>query len=134
MWVVEYTNDRIQRLTSGGTYLSKLGVAGLAVNEFESPQGIAVSPNGRILVADTLNNRVQVFLDANGPDTLFDAGGPGSISSSTSATFNFHANEPGSTFECKLDSNPYRGVFVRGAPSTHWQKGPTRSPSEPPTP
>ena len=107
MWVVEYTNDRIQRLTSGGTYLSKLGTAGLAVNEFESPQGIAVSPNGHILVADTLNNRVQVFLDANGPDTLFDAGGPGSISSSTSATFNFHANEPGATFECKLDSNLY---------------------------
>jgi sugar lactone lactonase YvrE len=107
MWVVEYTNDRIQRLTSGGTYLSKLGTAGLAVNEFESPQGIAVSSNGDILVADTLNTRVQVFLDANGPDTLFDTGGPASISSSTSGTFNFHANEPGSTFECKLDSNPY---------------------------
>jgi len=107
MWVVEATNNRIQRLSAAGTYLSKLGTAGLAVDQFTSPQGIAIDANGHILVADTTNNRVEVFLDANGPDTLFDAGGPATISSSTTATFNFHANEPGATFECKLDGGSY---------------------------
>ena len=107
MWVVEATNNRIQRLTAAGSYLSKLGTSGLAVDQFAAPQGIAIDPSGHILVADTNNNRVQVFVDANGPDTIFDAGGPATISSSTAATFNFHANEPGATFECKLDGGAY---------------------------
>jgi len=122
MWVVEATNNRIQRLSAAGVYLSKLGTAGLAVDQFTAPQGLAIDSNGHVLVADTTNNRVEVFIDANGPDTVFDAGGPGTISSSTSATFNFHANEPGSTFECKLDAGSYApcasGTSVNGLAET----------------
>ena len=116
MWVADANNSRIQRLTTAGTYLSKLGSAGLDVAEFALPSGIAVDATGRVLVADTNNNRVQVFIDANGPDTFFDPGGPATISSDTTATFNFHANEPGSTFECRLDAGTYSscttGVLV----------------------
>ena len=89
-----------------GVFISKLGSQGLDIDQFNQPQGIAIDPSGTVLVADTLNNRVQAFVDQNGPDVTFDPGGPGTMSPSTSATFNFHANEPGSTYECKLDAAP----------------------------
>lgn len=40
------------------------------------------------------------------PDTIIDSGPPASTTS-TSATFNFHATENGSTFECKLDAGSF---------------------------
>ena len=57
---------------------------------------------GLVSIADSSNNRVQVFIDANGPDTTF-TGGPATVTSQTTATFTFTANEPGATFECTID-------------------------------
>jgi hypothetical protein len=65
-----------------------------------------VNPAGDLLVADTSNNRVQAFYDANGPDTTI-TGAPPALSSSADAQFFFQADEPGATFECKLDSGSY---------------------------
>jgi hypothetical protein len=77
-----------------------------------------------VLVADTLNNRVQTFVDQNGPDVTFDPGGPATVSPSTSATFNFHANEPGSTYECKLDAAPAYSSCVSGVTVNSLAEGP----------
>jgi len=44
--------------------------------------------------------------DSSAPDTTIDSGPSGSVAS-TSATFTFSSSEPGSTFECKLDSNSF---------------------------
>lgn len=106
LYVVEKGNSRVQRLTTTGGYLSKLGSAGLDIGQFNLPAGMAIDASGRLLVADTLNHRVQVFQDANGPDTTI-VTGPPSVSSSSSASFTFSANEPGATFECKLDAGSY---------------------------
>ncbi len=102
MWVADRNNHRIQRMTTAGTYLSKLGTQGLDIGQFNFPSGIAVDGAGLVSVADSSNNRVQVFIDANGPDTTF-TGGPATVTTQTTATFTFTANEPGATFECTID-------------------------------
>jgi DNA-binding beta-propeller fold protein YncE len=106
LWVLDKGNNRFQRFTSTGTFLSKMGSKGLDIGQFDAPYGIDVNPAGDLLVADTSNNRVQAFYDANGPDTTI-TGAPPALSSSTDATFTFQADEPGATFECKLDSGSY---------------------------
>ena len=106
VWVADRNNHRIQRFTTAGAFLSKLGAQGLRTAEFDLPSAIAIDGFGNVLVADTNNQRVQVFVDANGPDVTFTSG-PATVSSGTSATFAFTANEPGATFECKLDGGSY---------------------------
>jgi sugar lactone lactonase YvrE len=103
VWVADYGNDRIQRLTTTGTFLSKLGSSGLDTYQFSGPAGIGVDPAGAISVSDSLNNRVQVFIDNIGPDTTI-VTGPGTSTGSSTAQFTFTANEPGATFECKIDA------------------------------
>jgi streptogramin lyase len=106
VWVADRGNNRIQRLTTAGAYLSKLGSKGLDTGQFDTPQGIEVDAAGHVLVADTNNHRVQVFIDANGPDVTF-LTGPGTATKLNTATFTFTANEPGSSFECKLDKKAF---------------------------
>jgi streptogramin lyase len=105
LWVSDFA-DRVQRFSTTGGFLSRMGSLGLGVGEFDNPAGIAFDSAGRLLVADTNNHRVQVFVDKNGPDvTIISA--PASVSGSSSATFTFQANEPNSTYECKLDGGSY---------------------------
>jgi sugar lactone lactonase YvrE len=107
LWVVDKGHHRIQRFSTSGGFLSKLGglATGLDIGQFSSPSAIAIDSDGRVLVADSGNNRVQVFVDLNGPDTTIT--GPGVATPSSSASFTLVANEPGSTFECKLDGGSY---------------------------
>ena len=87
-------------------YLSQLGGRDRSRHrQFSAPLGIAIDSAGRILVTDSINNRVQVFEDKNGPDTTIT--GPASSTPSSSASFTFTANEPGATFHCKLDGGSY---------------------------
>jgi sugar lactone lactonase YvrE len=102
LWVVEKNNNRIQRYSAAGAFLSKLGSYGLDAGQFDGPSGLEIDAAGNVLVADTKNDRVEVFIDANGPDVTF-LTGPGTATTSPSASFTFSANEPGSTFGCKLD-------------------------------
>ena len=53
-------------------FLLKFGTPGNAVGQFNDPRAVAVNPIlGRIVVADTLNNRTQVFDFAGGSPVLF---------------------------------------------------------------
>lgn len=56
-----YGNARIHRFTTGGKLLFSWGEPGSGPGQFLIPHGIAVAPDGRVLVADRENNRIQFF-------------------------------------------------------------------------
>ena len=83
VYVSDTWNHRVQEFSPTGGYLRSWGRSTppkdqghATIDEFYGPRGIAVGPNGTVYVADTGNERVQVF-DADGR-YLSTIGGPGS--------------------------------------------------------
>lgn len=64
VWIVDYTNSRIEKFDPEGKFISSLGSYGLGNGQFVLPTAIAVAPNGDLLVADAGNARVQRFTSA----------------------------------------------------------------------
>jgi DNA-binding beta-propeller fold protein YncE len=60
-----YGNCRVHRFTADGELLQSWGEPGSAPGQFYLPHGIRVDAQGRVLVADRENDRIQVF-DPNG--------------------------------------------------------------------
>ena len=61
LYVTEYGNHRVQKLTLTGEYLGQFGSYGSSEGQFSNPYGICTDGRGHVLVADYGNNRVQVF-------------------------------------------------------------------------
>jgi len=62
VYVTEIGNDRVQVFDKDGNFLATWGKKGSAVGEFGNLHGIIIDKGtGLIYVADTANNRVQVF-------------------------------------------------------------------------
>lgn len=51
----------VRAYSAEGTYLRDVGRAGEGPGEYESPDGLAVLPDGRLLVRDPPNSRITVF-------------------------------------------------------------------------
>ena len=56
-----YGNNRIMKFTPSGGFLTQWGEAGDGRGQFNLPHTAVVDRNGRIVVGDRENNRVQVF-------------------------------------------------------------------------
>ena len=65
MYVADYGNHRIQKLTTGGQFLQKFGQRGSGQGQFIRPVSFIVDQRDRMIVADSDNHRV-VILDQNG--------------------------------------------------------------------
>lgn len=61
VYVADSFNNRIQKFTAEGAFVTKWGVTGIGPGQFNRPSGVAVDNLGQILVADAANHRVQVF-------------------------------------------------------------------------
>jgi len=55
------TNARIVKFDRNGKYIKEWGKKGSGPGEFDTPHGLLLDPQGRLLVADRGNSRVQVF-------------------------------------------------------------------------
>lgn len=56
-----YGNARVHRFSRDGELLQSWGTPGSGPGEFHLPHGVRVDNEGRVLVADRENNRIQVF-------------------------------------------------------------------------
>jgi len=61
VFVADRGNNRIQKFTSTGVYITQWGSLGSGNGQFNSPSGIATNAAGDVYVADFLNNRIQKF-------------------------------------------------------------------------
>ena len=61
IYVADYHNHRIQKLTTGGTFIHQFGEKGSDQGQFNGPWDIIVDAKDRMIVSDSENNRVQVF-------------------------------------------------------------------------
>jgi RTX calcium-binding nonapeptide repeat (4 copies)/NHL repeat len=102
LYVADWINDRVQKFAGWGAFGTKWGSTGSGPGEFAAPDGVAVDSSGAIYVADSSNQRIQVFCDCT--QTTITAG-PSGFTNNPSASFSFASSEPGSSFECRLDSN-----------------------------
>lgn len=59
IYVADYWNDRIQVFSLSGTPNYGIGEHGDGPGQLNAPGGVAVAPNGDIIVADFYNQRVQ---------------------------------------------------------------------------
>ncbi|MDE2085823.1 MAG: 6-bladed beta-propeller [Xanthomonadaceae bacterium] len=59
LYVADYWNDDIQIFSLDGTPLQTIGRGGAGPGQLQAPSGVAVRPNGNLLVADFYNQRVQ---------------------------------------------------------------------------
>jgi len=63
IWVVDSTNDRVQKFDSSASYLSKCGSNGNG--QFQDPDFIVTDSSGSVYVTDQTRNIVQKF-DSSG--------------------------------------------------------------------
>jgi DNA-binding beta-propeller fold protein YncE len=56
-----YGNCRVHRFSPGGELKQSWGTPGTGPGEFYLPHGIAVAADGRVLVCDRENDRIQIF-------------------------------------------------------------------------
>jgi peptidoglycan-associated lipoprotein len=61
MYVVDYMRHTVSAYDNSGKYLSEFGGLGWGEGWFQHPKDIAVDYTGRALIADTFNNRIEVF-------------------------------------------------------------------------
>jgi sugar lactone lactonase YvrE len=62
VYVADTGNKRIVSFTSTGGHLETWGVDGSAPKQFIEPVGVTVNELGEVIVCDTVNRRLQVFL------------------------------------------------------------------------
>ncbi|HEY5038661.1 MAG TPA: hypothetical protein VIJ93_06265, partial [bacterium] len=69
IYVVDGGNNRVQKFTTLGGYLSQLGssapATGNGPGQFDGPSGVAVDSSGTVYVADSNNHRIEKF-DSSG--------------------------------------------------------------------
>ena len=51
----------IKFISHTGDILHSIGTKGADPSQFIRPQGVAIDYNGRLLVCDSINNRIQIF-------------------------------------------------------------------------
>ena len=61
VYVVDTSNNRIQKFNSSGTFIAKWGSGGSGDGQFNYPYGLAVDSSGNVYVADENNGRIQKF-------------------------------------------------------------------------
>ena len=77
LYVADYSNNRVQKLTSRGEFLQKFGQKGSSQGQFDGPSAVLVDSNNRLIVSDQNNHRIQIFNEGGGWLQTIDGNGSG---------------------------------------------------------
>lgn len=69
LWITDALLDQVALYTREGGYLMSIGRSGTAPGEFTFPAGVDAAPDGRVVVVDSFNRRLQVFAPIDGEVT-----------------------------------------------------------------
>ena len=58
---INWGNHRVQVFELNGKFVGKFGTKGSNLGEFSNPVSVANLSNGKIVVSDKENNRIQIF-------------------------------------------------------------------------
>jgi DNA-binding beta-propeller fold protein YncE len=111
VYVADQGNDRVQKFTSTGTFLTSWGTTGTGDGEFRSPRGIAVDGFGNVYVTDAHNDRIQKFDSDGNFITKWGVSGTGDgelgypIAVAVDGTGNVYVAEFGNNRISKFDSS-----------------------------
>ncbi|PYM03608.1 MAG: hypothetical protein DMD82_16510, partial [Candidatus Rokuibacteriota bacterium] len=61
VYVADLGNNRIQKFTNSGAYLTQWGSSGIGDGQFDRPFALATDGAGNVYVCDYNNGRVQKF-------------------------------------------------------------------------
>lgn len=61
MYIVDYSNNRIQKLSPGGEYISTIGREGQGPGDLSRPYSIDIDSDDNLYVLDSRNRRIQIF-------------------------------------------------------------------------
>src|SRR5262249_41255511 len=75
IYVSDISNNRIQKFTSAGVYLTQWGALGAGNGQFDNPYGVATDLSGNIYVVDTNNGRIEKFVASAPVALVSDVGG-----------------------------------------------------------
>ena len=61
VYVTDENNDRIQKFTNDGKFITTWGSFGSGEGQFAGPAGVAVDSSGNVYVSELVNDRIQMF-------------------------------------------------------------------------
>ena len=61
LFVCDRENHRVQVFELNGKFIGKFGTKGSKLGEFDRPLSVAMLSDGRIVVSDEFNRRIQIF-------------------------------------------------------------------------
>lgn len=67
VYVWDYSTDELRRYDSAGVYVRRIGGKGGGPGEFDSPNGMGVLPDGRLVLWDARNTRMNLYDTAGAP-------------------------------------------------------------------
>ena len=77
LYVADYSNHRVQKLTSSGNFLHKFGQQGSGQGQFNGPVAVIIDSNNKLIVSDYNNHRIQIFNENGGWLLTVDGKGSG---------------------------------------------------------
>ena len=80
LYVADWGNHRIQKLTSRGEFIHKFGQYGSGQGQFKLPWAVIVDSNNRLIVSDWGNHRIQIFTEHGDWLLTIDGNGTGNNS------------------------------------------------------
>ena len=116
MYVADFSNHRIQRLTIGGDFLHAFGEKGSCQGQLKGPRNVVMDSKNRLIVSDKGNNRIQIFTQ-NG-DWLLTIDGNGLSNTNFKDPWGLALDPQGHIHVTAWDSNTIKiftseGVYVR---------------------